>query len=266
MKFANLRRTISWSTAAVGLALGGIVVWKSILPLPEHRLSVIVLDVPGGPAYLVKTPGGGVVLIGGSSDAVELNRSLVDHLAGRVRKIDVWLAVGRAKETINGVMGLLDQYEIEMVLLTEPIAADRSWQDVRTALEKQGAQLILIQNGQQVDLREGARLGVLANPERGTALQISWQRFYCLIPGGTDPAGYNTLWKPPQSPLLILGYSDLDGSRKLLWKDVQPNIVLVSGKCPAEWGWSAPGCVDSAVHGWLKANTDGNQLWLESER
>ena len=180
------RRWLAPGVALVLAALLAVGVWRSALAAPDGKLHLTMLGLEGGPALLLRTPDGQATLLNGAADA----RALEDDLARRLppfgARLDALLITTRYASPLNALASLVERFPPAQVGLAQPrgTARDR----LVSTLKAQGAQVIKLETGHQLDLGQGARLRVLAETKDGVALLVEWGNFRALLPGGVAPA------------------------------------------------------------------------------
>jgi beta-lactamase superfamily II metal-dependent hydrolase len=130
-----------------------------------------------------------------------------------------------------------------------------------------------------LDLKDGARLEVLAQGDHGSILLVRYKRFRALLGAGADPALASALpgkglLEPVTVALLPEGGFAPANPREWL-EELDPQVVLLSA-----------GSADRALtlnqspldqlegrtilrtdrHGWIEITTDGRSLWVQVER
>jgi hypothetical protein len=137
----------------------------------------------------------------------------------------------------------------------------------------------LAEPGQVLDLGQGASLKVLSVSSRGAVLEVEWKDFVALLPIGMDFSGLDELSTdsvlPPLSILLLAdsGFAPLNPADWLTELSPQLSILSVSSADPD--GLPDPETL-AAIHaypllrtdfsGWIQVSTDGNRMWVETER
>jgi beta-lactamase superfamily II metal-dependent hydrolase len=135
------------------------------------------------------------------------------------------------------------------------------------------------QEGQILDLGDGASLNVLRVSGRGAVFLVQWGNFNVLLPIGMDFDAMESLQNdeslPPVTALLLAdsGYKPVN-TREWIehwnpvlallsvgsgdWRGLPDNETLI-----AVQGYNL---LRTDINGWIDLSTDGNQLWIEVER
>ena len=91
--------------------------WKIICGINDHDLHVYVLNIGQGDSILVRLSTGENILIDGGPDEAVL-RELADVLPLYERKIDVVILTHPHADHMNGLLDVLQHYEVSSVLVT----------------------------------------------------------------------------------------------------------------------------------------------------
>ena len=102
------------------------------------------------------------------------------------RKLDFLVVAGVDEEQIGGLAGILERFRPDQVLWSGPPAGTATARDLQQKLGQAEIPLILAQDGQVLDLGDGAQLRVLNVSRRGAILALDWGSFRALLPVGLD--------------------------------------------------------------------------------
>jgi competence protein ComEC len=188
------RLIVAGGLAAILLGVG--LSWQT-----DGRLHIVALDIEGHPV-LVRTPQGQTMLIGGSPSPSSLLGKLGAQLPFWQRDID-WLIVPRVTSgELNGLLGVLDRYDVKQVMALEVTADNRAGSEWRAALTARGLQPLdlrpfEIEPGMAVDFDHA--VPVIVSP--GGAVAI----------GACERANISVIADPPdrlpKQPQLLLTWS-----------------------------------------------------------
>jgi competence protein ComEC len=260
------------------LGLAALLVWREALLIPDGRLTLTVMDVGGGEAILVQTPGGRSLLIGGGSSSIRLSDALGRRLPLLHRELDYLVIGGSANEQVAALPAALERFPAHTVLWAGGQGISRGAADLRLALSQSETPLINAQEGQELDLGSGARLKFLAIDRLGGTLLLEWDRFRLLIPIGAYRGMLSRLQENPPHPLTALLLADSGSLERnpLQWlRQLQPQVVLISVAADDRIGRPDQAVMDAITtstvlrtdrNGWIQLATDGQNLWLEVEK
>ena len=259
------RRWLAPGVALVLAALLAVGVWRSALATPDGKLHLTLLGMEGGPALLLRAPGGQAALLNGAADSRALEDALARRLPPIGARLDALLITTPYASPLNALASLVERFPPAQVGLAQSTSAGTARDRLVSALKAQGAQVIKLKTGDQIDLDHGASLRVLAETKDGVALLVEWGNFRALLPGGVAPRELERLDKALiQSPgLLLLTPADLEAQPPEVWAKLNPTQVA----------WyqlgaliDLPGWLSLEEAGWLEVVTDGEKLWIEKGR
>jgi len=219
------------------LALGGLAVfvWRAALALPDGRLHLTLLDLPGGPALLIRAPQGQTLLSGGAEAASALTAALGRRLPPAAAGLDGLLLAGPGGW--QGLAGALEVYPPARVFSCAGAPSGRlgDW------LEASQLGLELLSSGRALRLDGETRLEVAGWGEEGCALRLTYGRLQLLLPGGL---------LPQQIPASLRA----------------PNVLAIGADDPRAWREAGLRVLEAPPGGWLELQSDGVRLWVESGR
>jgi competence protein ComEC len=277
-QIGRLLKSAAWP-ALVGLAALTFVVWQAVLHLPDGRLHLTVLDVGSGDAILIQTPGGRNLLVDGGPSVNQLSDALGRRLPVLNRRLDFLVVAAAGEEQIGALPETLARFPPGQALWAGPPAGTLSARRQQQWLTQERIPITPAQSGQALDLGQGARLRVLSASSRGVTLLVEWGRFRALLPVGLDFEEMARLQNDPRlggvTALLLAesGYAPLNPAEWIArW---QPQVILLSvgagdatGRPDAETLAAIQGysVLRTDRNGWVQLSTDGESLWVETER
>ncbi|MCW5877168.1 MAG: ComEC/Rec2 family competence protein [Anaerolineales bacterium] len=242
------------------LAAATLWLWSAAFTVPDGRLTLTLLDVPGE-AILLRTPQGRYLLIhGGASPAAlvaELRRELPPG-----QRLDWLLVAGARREQIGALAQALPRLQPGQVALA---AAGNAPAALWELAAEQALPVAELQPGDQFDLGDGGSLQVLARGPRGAVLQLSYADFSALLPLGLDFDLLDELLAggTPPAQLVLLADGGFPGLNPPEWLDaLLPQLLWTTGE-PQALGYPL---LSSQANGWLRLSTDGSRMWLETRR
>lgn len=266
-------RAFQWRPALPAAALAALAfgAWGLASSAPTGRLQITLLDVPGE-AVLVRTPTGRNLLIHGGANAVELSAELGRHLPPFARQIDWLLVLGERSEQIDGLQTGLQNLQIAKVGWAHqwPPA---SYDNLIARMRSDGFETHQLLPGNVLSLGDGAELQITGVGPRGATVLISWHNFQALLPLGTDLDQIAQL--AAQSPggidLVLLadgGYPPLNPPEWLAALDASVYWLANEGRVEHEQlnALASRTLLQTSILGWLRAETDGYELWLRAEQ
>ena len=275
---ARLPKIPVWGVLAALMILA-ILVWRAALSLPDGNLHITFLDVGSSDAILIQTPSGGNVLVNGGASLSQVSSQLGQRLPIFNRKLD-WLIVGSTQENqVASLPRLMERYPPEQVLWAGNVEASYPARTLNEWLTSHEVRVTRAEQGQVLDLGDGATLTVVTEGPRGAVLLIEYKGFRALLPVGAD---FDTLTElhngadiGPVTVLLISesGYGQLNPPEWFF--NLTPSLVVLSvdagdpnGLPSAETLEAASGLtlLRTDANGWIAVTSSGGQFWVEVER
>jgi competence protein ComEC len=262
----------------IGLVALTAFVWRLTVQAPDGQLHATILDIGEGDAVLLQSPTGRFVLIDGGASTVALSEALGRRLPLGDRSLD-WLVISSTREAqIAGLIGNLERFPPRSVLIAGPPSGGsyrRLMNDVaQTAIPVHHASA-----GQSLVLGGGAELKVIGVGDQGVVLALRYKRAHFVFAAGADPELVQRLLgrrAPPKAYALLLadgGYAAVNPADWLA--QVDPWVALLSIPAGNRRGLPSPETLErlagrivlrTDLHGWIELTTDGEQLWVETER
>jgi len=275
---AEVASSLARAAGPAAIAMCTILVWRAGVDRPNGRLSMTVLESEGGQGVLLTSPGGRSLLIGGGSDATALREAVSRRLPLLQRGLD-WLIVGSSdSDSLAGLHGISEHLRLEAAL----VCGERRPQalvNLQAELAATGTRIEPAAAGQRFDLGGGASLEVLEVSEHGCLLLArNGQASFMLAPGA-DPDALHAVLK--DSPLLpVTAYVAAGSGHPAVnppeWLEaLSPRIVILAGDptvaagnaaLPQYAAAHAARLLDTLTYGWIRLETDGERLWIWTER
>lgn len=266
-------RSLRWQPVlpAAALAAFAFGTWGMAFSAPTGRLQITLLDVPGE-AILIRTPTGRNVLINGGASAVELSSELGRHLPPFARQIDWLLVLGERSQQTDGLQSGLQNLQIAQVGWAHqwPPA---SFDNLTTSMHTAGFETQQLMPGDVLSLGDDAELQIAGVGPRGATVFINWHNFQALLPLGLDVDQISQLREQPVDgiDLFLLadgGYPPLNPPDWLAALDARVYWLANDGQLEHEQQNALNGrmLLQAAQLGWLRAETDGYNLWLSAEQ
>jgi competence protein ComEC len=240
--------------AFVLLAAGGLAVfaWRSALAGPDGRLHLVVYNLGGQAAVLVRGPEGQAVLINGAEGTARLAAGLGRWLPPGGSRLDALVVTSTESGSIQGLPGVLEQFPPGEIYLGAALPQTASGRAMNEAILNGDVPAYSLESGQSLGLGE-AQVRVLLRTDKGCALMVEMGAFRALLPGGValeELAGENVAGPS----VLLLTQADLDNTTAEEWQALGAQAVINAQAGP----WVAP-----PDGGWVHINTDGERMWME---
>ncbi len=276
---ARLRRRRRRAWVLPVLTVVATLTWRAVLAKPDGYLRAVVLNVGDGEAVLVRSPTGGVVLVGGGQRGALLAEELGRFLPPG-GKVDWWVVGSPRQEATQGLLSVLTAYPPRQVLWAGRASVSSAGRVLRHRLEDAGIPVVDAQAGQSLDLGAGARLEVLTVSPRGGAFLLTWQHFRLLLPMGMDfdslaQMQQETASLAPMSALLLTesGYAPLNSPEWVA--SLAPQVLLLSVQAADPAGRPDLDLLQALQNypllrtdrcGWIALTTNGQVMWVQTQK
>lgn len=258
-----LPRLLHPELLVVGLLALAALTWRTAAAAPDGRLHLWLLDAGGTESLLVQSPGGRWLLINGGDEASRLGSFLGQKLPLFDRRLDWALITPGQTAAVTALPRTFETIPPRAVLWMPPDRETGTSQRLRENLVEMDVDWETAETGQVLDLGGGAELRLLAWRAGRALWRLNWGSFSALLPLGYMEGELGSLPLEVQGTVTIL----LAGRGGASLPGVQPQVIL--------WARSTPPPGDAldgvpllapSVHGWVELSTDGNQLWIETEK
>jgi competence protein ComEC len=275
--------TSRWLPAAglAGLAIGALIMWSWYFSLPERadQLRVTVLDVGQGDAVLIQTPSGVNVLVDGGPGGRTLARALARELPLFSARIDLLVIAAPGDEHVGGLPDVLTRYVVGRAVVTGAPGGSATYQALREALNDKQIELLSAADLPELDLGDGVRLRVLYDGENGSALRVEWGRASVVMPIGLRTSDETALLArggvEPGTALLATDHGADTATQENWVLALNPQVVVISVGAGNRDGDPSAEVLDRLAgrtllrtdeHGNITLLTDGQRLWVETQR
>jgi len=275
------------------LVVSTSLVWIAVLATPGERLQVSFFDVGQGDAIFIETPAGQQILIDGGPDSDRVCLELGKKLPFWDRSLDLVVLSHAHDDHVTGLVEVLRRYEVGQVLepgLAESTPAYDSWLET---IEEKGIERTIARAGQRIDLGTGLAIEVIHPQEemlRGTdsdannnslVLRLVWRGVSFLFTGDIDGEAemailYTDQWRELNSTALKVAHHGSVGSTSAQFlAAVEPQIAVISVGENNNFGHPDEELVvrleqvetyRTDQNGTISFSTDGERLWVETEK
>jgi competence protein ComEC len=281
----------------VPLVALAVVVWMAAAwPAHSSRLQVSFLDVGQGDAILIETPSQRQILIDGGPSCEQMVQELGQKLPFWDRSLDLVVLSHPHSDHLSGLIAVLQRYRVEQVLEPEIGTDSAVYQEWIRAVEERDVKRTTAQVGQRIDLGDGISLEVL-NPQhpqsiplkgegiddKAVVLRLSWNKVSFLLTSDVGEGVERELLAQGlevDSAVLKVGHhgSATSTSEEFL-AAVSPKVAVISVGAENDYGLPSAEVVTrlkqclgedkvllTSERGTIEINTDGQRLWVKTER
>ena len=284
----RIPRLLPTGGLAVLLALACGLLWLAASAPNHGRLTVTFLDVGQGEAILIESPEGHRILLDGGPSGEAITPALGRHLPFYDRRLDLVMLTHPQLDHIGGLPTVIDQYAVGRVLSSPAqvdSAAYRAWSD---ALRATNVPVVPAERGQAIDLGNGARLTVLSPRQTSdpTSLndaslvaRLSIGGVSFLFTGDITAGGESALVRSGMdlstTVLKVAHHGSSTSTSPAFVARASPLVDVISVGADNAYGHPTDEVLARLAgdlvlrtdqHGDITISTDGQRLWLETQR
>jgi len=152
-------KKIVWMVLGI-LVCFNVVAWVVVKELSFSNLEVVFFDVGQGDSIFIETPDGFQVLIDGGPGLAVLEK-LGQEMPFYDRTIDLIVLTHPDRDHLFGLLEVLKRYEIKNILWTGIVKDTVEYQEWIRLINEEGANIIIAETGQRIDLSESIYLSIL---------------------------------------------------------------------------------------------------------
>lgn len=268
---AFLKRIVKPADVLVPLGCAVLVLWSMVLGAPDGLLTLTMLPGAKNPVVLAESPGGRFVLINGAVDASSLREHLGKFLPFGYRRLDMLVIPSCKLDDVSGLVGLTGRVKISRVVWAcDPERIQTTRQLYRSFEDADIPQTSYVV-GDQLDLGDGTLITLVTSVDNSAVLDLAWEDFSAsLVIGEAAPYNFSAgthsnLWILP-SNLKESASAPIPSSLLVAWLAIDPDSLPLSGDpVISEYLYGVP-TLRSDQTGWLRFTTDGQQVWLSSQK
>jgi len=159
-------RKIIYSLLLVGLILA--IIFALIIFSDSQKLEITFLDVGQGDAILISQGSNQILIDGGPSGQVLLEK-LGKSIPFWDRKIEMVIATHPDQDHIQGLVSALGSYEVDFIMENSREADSQVYQNLKNTIEEKGIEKIDAEKGTKIKFENGAELEIIYAKKDGSA-------------------------------------------------------------------------------------------------
>lgn len=290
--FGALRQRVTAITLIVAGLVVTFLVWYAAWHQPDGKLHIWFLDVGQGHAVLIQSPNGAQILIDGGPQPTRLRRAIGDELPFWDRGLDMLIVTQPRTSTIAALPTLLDHYDIEQALYNGQPSASDAYTALTRAWEEHDIDVLHVMAGYRVATGDGLILEILHPQTPPTPdddgdttamiIRASYGNTSFLITPTLDEEAETTLiaagWYTGSTVLELPAHGKADANSEIFLQAVNPQVGVVGVAAGNRSGLPATETVErlhtftgqtlyrTDQHGTVEMVTDGDTLWIYTER
>ncbi len=273
----------------IAAALVAALVWLAALSVPERRLRLTALDVGAGDALLLQTPGGYQVLVDGGPGRPDAVQKLGQLLPFWDRTLNAVVLTHPHQDHIAGLLEVLRRYRVDLVVESGTevnTAEDAEWRSLTQHLPK-----LVARRGQELHFPDGTRIRILNPPDpplSGIGAEVDNAAVVLLVSyGSVDLLLTADIYRASELSLVGQGlvphvevlkaahHGSDTSSLPAFLQAAAPLLTIVSAapgqlqpeiRSRLESFTQEQRLFDTAEDGQIQVTTDGEALWIETER
>lgn len=256
-----------------------ILFWSAAGKSGDGRFHLVFLEAGSADAVLIQTPQGRNILINGGASTSELSDELGRRLPFFTRQLD-WLIIASTDEDqLAALPRVTERYVPENVLWSGNVQASFPARTLDEYFAQNEIPISLAEEGQRLDLGEGAFIEVQATGPRGSVLLVEYGNFRALLPIGVSEGTYDVIEygnSIGDVDVLLLADSGYAPSNPPdLWENLTPRLVVLSVAAGDLDGMPSQETLDALEgfsllrtdrNGWIDISTDGVEMRVSVER
>ena len=280
---------------AIIIAAGAIILLADLARSGDGLLHVHFLDVGQGDGIFIVTPGGKQILVDGGPRYEGAADALSRRMAPWDRSLDLVASTHLDTDHSRGLLRVLENYKTGTVVVGAPDRESHLYTQWNEAVEEGDHRVMKVSAGDWLGLEEGIALEVLHPPPvplRGPAwdsnnnslvLRLEYGEMSFMLTGDIEAVAERYLagnLPDLESTVLKAGHHGSNSSTTSTFlRAVGPRWAVISAGENNQYGHPHPDVMSrledavgrenifsTAIKGSIHFSTDGNRLWVETER
>lgn len=227
-------RKIIYSGIFVGIIM--FIILGLIIFSDSQKLSVTFLDVRQGDAILISQGQNQILIDGGPSGQVLLEK-LGEHIPFWDRKIEMVIATHPDQDHIQGLVSALKNYEIGAIMENSREADSQVYQNLKNTIEEKGIAKIDAQAGMKIKFQNGAELDIIYakkdgsvkdNNSKSIVSKLTFGENTFLLTGDIPDSEENNILDTKSKILKVSHHGSKNSTTENFLKNVKAQKAIIS--------------------------------------
>ncbi len=240
--------------AGISLLTATAMVWNVVLTRTSGYLRIVIFDEPNQGVILVQTPGGKNILVNSGSRANAISTELNQYIPVMDHQIDLAIFSQTQKTQNQAFPILINRFSPELFLWASPIPKNSVSNQITDLLMEEEINSQVWEKGAQTDLGDGVKIINEDPGNDGATLQLTYGNLRLFLVGEDMPKNLQDL--PLAGGIVVLPPNDPDTQK---WQNYQV-LTTIHHDEYQQFG------ISTWQHGWIQLWSDGEKLWIRTEK
>jgi competence protein ComEC len=257
------RKIVLPSTLLLCTALLAIAVWKPAIERLDTRLHIVIPDQGSGQGVLLRDGHGSTWLIAGGKEASAAIQEITQWQDAPSTKLSgvIWVSENIDRKSISQISSRYPGF----ILATDSLIATTNGAELSSKSMDWGGEYQSVELPRTITLGDSVKIFVSSFCDQSCPYVIQYGKFSLLVPGRNDPATLRSWLEENSLTLdgLLLAERDEDSG---IWIDsfIEDPLMIVNTASGGEI--SSRNLLNTQSCGWVDIATDGNLVWVETQR
>ncbi|MBT4511292.1 MAG: DNA internalization-related competence protein ComEC/Rec2 [Chloroflexi bacterium] len=276
------------------LAVIAILIWTAVITAPDNRLHVYVLDIGQGDSILLQK-GNQQIIIDGGPNSGKMADQLGDKLPFWDRTIELLVLTHPDADHITGLIDILQRYKVQKVVTSGQEYDSDLYREWCKLVEEKGVERIIAVAGQEIVMQDGVHLTVIHPQDtlfegettdlnnNSVVIRLEYGKFSFLLTGDIGEEVEKCLLDEDVNlksvALKVAHHGSNTSTTAEFLNEVGPLFATISVSADNRFGHPSNEVVDeleeavgrdgllvTSEDGAIEFITDGNRLWIETEK
>ena len=229
-------------------------VWNVVLTRTSGYLRIVIFDDPNQGVILVQTPSGKQVLVNSGSRANAISTELNQYLPVIDHQIDMAIFSQTQKIQNQAFPVLINRFSPKLFLWASPVPNNSVSNQITDLLMEEEINSQIWEKGVLTDLGDGVKIINEDPGNEGATLQLAYGNLRLFLIGEDMPKNLKDL--PLAGGVVVLPPNAPDAQK---WQDFDI-LTTIHHNAYQQIG------ISTWHHGWIQLWSDGEKLWIRTEK